>query len=82
MISVPVAADAVPAPDETTLSEWFETVKSRYEAPALRSARVGYISPSLFADSITPDEDNIVAAFEDRRDEFTTPETRTMRQIV
>ncbi len=82
MISVPVSADAVPAPDETTLSEWFETVKSRYEAPALRSARVGYISPSLFADSITLDEDDIVAAFEDRRDEFTTPETRTMRQMV
>ena len=82
LISVPVDAAAVPAPDDATLSAWFDTVKSRYEAPALRSARVGYISPALFADDITIDEDTLVAAFEDRRDEFTTPEQRNLRQMV
>ena len=82
LISVPVDAAAVPAPDDATLSAWFDTVKSRYEAPALRSARVGYISPALFADDITIDEDRLVAAFEDRRDEFTTPEQRNLRQMV
>lgn len=82
LISVPVDAAAVSAPDDATLSAWFDTVKSRYEAPALRSARVGYISPALFADDITIDEDTLVAAFEDRRDEFTTPEQRSLRQMV
>ena len=79
---MPVDAAAVPAPDDATLSAWFDTVKSRYEAPALRSARVGYISPALFADDITIDENTLVAAFEDRRDEFTTPEQRNLRQMV
>ena len=82
LISVPVDATAVSAPDDATLSAWFDTVKSRYEAPALRSARVGYISPALFADDITIDEDTLIAAFEDRRDEFTTPEQRSLRQMV
>ena len=82
LISVPVDAAAVSTPDDATLSAWFDTVKSRYEAPALRSARVGYISPALFADDITIDEDTLVAAFEDRRDEFTTPEQRSLRQMV
>ena len=79
---MPVDAAAVSAPDDATLSAWFDTVKSRYEAPALRSARVGYISPALFTDDITIDEDTLVAAFEDRRDEFTTPEQRSLRQMV
>ena len=82
LISVPVDAATVPAPDDATLSGWYDTVKSRYDARALRSARVGYISPALFADSISIDETDIVAAFEDRRDDFITPETRSLRQMV
>ncbi len=82
LVSVAVDVSAIPAPDETSLSAWFETVKANYDAPALRSARVGAITPSMFAGDIEIDNDQIEDAYADRIDEFTTPETRDVRQMV
>ena len=82
LVSVAVNSDAIAMPDEQTLSQWFEEVKTRYDAPALRSAKLGYINPAMFLDEIEISDAEIKTAYEDRIDEFTTPEQRRVRQMV
>ena len=82
LVSVAVNSDAIAMPDDSTLSQWFEEVKTRYDAPALRSAKLGYINPAMFLDEIEISEAEIKTAYEDRIDEFTTPEQRRVRQMV
>lgn len=82
LVSVPVEADKVADPDDSTLAGWFVEVKSRYDAPALRAARVGAIDPQMFAGDIDISDGDIETAYQDRIDEFTTPERRRLRQMV
>jgi len=82
LVTVAVDAKTIAAPDESTLSTWFDEVKSRYDAPALRSARIGSIDPQMFLDEIEVSDAEIKTAYQDRIDEFTTPERRHVRQMV
>ena len=82
LVTVAVDAETIAAPDESTLSTWFDEVKSRYDAPALRSARIGSIDPQMFLDEIEVSDAEIKTAYQDRIDEFTTPERRHVRQMV
>lgn len=82
LISVAVNTDAVADPDEAALADWYDEVKSRYDAPMLRTARVGSLTPQMFAADIEIDEADIAQAYDDRIDEFTTPERRRVRQMV
>ena len=82
LVTVTVNTDAVAEPDDLTLSSWFDEVKSRYDAPALRSARIGSIDPQMFLDEIEISDEAIRTAYQDRIDEFTTPEQRRVRQMV
>ena len=82
IVSFPVEAESIAIPTDDQLERWFEEVKSRYDAPALRSARVGSIEPQMFADGIDISDSAIENAYADRLDEFTTPESRRVRQMV
>ena len=82
IVSFPVDTDSIAIPTDDQLASWFEEVKSRYDAPALRSARVGSIEPQMFADGIDISDSAIETAYADRLDEFTTPESRRVRQMV
>ena len=82
LVSIPVDATAIAMPTDEQLSSWFEDVKSRYEAPVLRSAKVGSITPEMFADTIEVSDSEIETAYADRLDEFTTLEQRRVRQMV
>ena len=82
LVSVPVDANAIAMPTDEQLSTWFAEVKSRYDAPVLRSARVGSIVPQMFADTIEISDSEIESAYTDRLDEFTTLERRRVRQMV
>ena len=82
LVSVPVDANAIAMPTDEQLSTWFTEVKSRYDAPVLRSARVGSIVPQMFADTIEISDSEIESAYADRLDEFTTLEQRRVRQMV
>lgn len=82
LVTVTVNTDAVAEPDESTLSSWFDEVKSRYDAPALRSARIGSIDPQMFLDEIEISDEAIRTAYQDRIEEFATPEQRRVRQMV
>ena len=82
LVTVAVDAETIATPDGSTLSTWFDEVKSRYDAPALRSARIGSIDPQMFLDEIEVSDAEIKIAYQDRIDEFTTPEQRRVRQMV
>ena len=82
LLSVPVDANAIAMSTDEQLSTWFTEVKSRYNAPVLRSARVGSIVPQMFADTIEISDSEIELAYADRLDEFTTLEQRRVRQMV
>ena len=81
LVTVAVDAETIATPDGSTLSTWFDEVKSRYDAPALRSARIGSIDPQMFLDEIEVSDAEIKTAYQDRIDEF-TPEQRRVRQMV
>jgi len=82
LISVPVDLSKISDPDESTLAAWYEGVKESYDAPDLRSARVGSLAPAMFAEGIEIDDTLVAEAYEARIDEFITPETREIRQMV
>ena len=82
LISIAVDPSNIADPDESVLGEWYESVSASYDAPALRSARVGSLSPDMFAAEMQISDADIAAAYDARLDEFTTPETREIRQMV
>ena len=82
LVSVAVDTNAVSDPDEAALASWYDEVKSRYDAPMLRTARIGSLTPQMFASAVEIDDADIAAAYDDRIDEFTTPERRRVRQMV
>jgi len=82
MISVPVDINAIAAPSGDVLAAWYEGVEGSYDAPTLRSARVGSLTPAMLMSDVTVNEDDVRSAFDIRLDEFTTPETRSVRQMV
>ena len=82
LISIAVDSTRIADPDETTISSWFDEVKANYDAPRVRSARVGSLAPAMFAADIAIADEEIAAAFDARIDEFTTPERRAVKQLV
>ncbi len=82
LTSYPVRPESVAAPDFATIKKFFEENKTSYEAPRLRSAIIGSLSAAAIADSITISDTEIRSAFDERIDEFRTPETRDIRQLV
>ena len=82
MQSFAVDADSVDAPSDADLDAYFSENKASYDAPTVRSARVGYISASLIEADVEISKDMVKDAFGTRIDEFSKPETRTVRQMV
>ena len=82
MVSVAVNSDSIDDPEDDVLGSWFEEQKSSYAAPALRTARIGMIAPDMFASDVEVTDRDIENAYADRLDEFTTPERRSVRQMV
>jgi peptidyl-prolyl cis-trans isomerase D len=82
LTSYPVRPESVAEPDGATIDKFFQENKSSYEAPRLRSAVIGSLSVAAIAEGITISDAEIRSAFDDRLDEFRTPETRDIRQMV
>ena len=82
MQSFAVDADSIGSPSDTDLDAYFSENKSSYDAPTVRSARVGYLSATLIEADVEISEDMVKDAFGTRIDEFSTPETRVVRQMV
>ncbi|WP_438996305.1 peptidyl-prolyl cis-trans isomerase [Candidatus Puniceispirillum sp.] len=82
MQSFAVDADNIGTPSDADLDTYFSENKSSYDAPTVRSARVGFISATLIEADVEISEDMVKDAFGTRIDEFSTPETRVVRQMV
>jgi len=80
--SFPVRPESIATPDDATVHSFFQENKPSYDAPQLRSAKIGSLSAAIIAEEITISDNEIRAAFDDRLDEFSTPETRSIRQMV
>jgi peptidyl-prolyl cis-trans isomerase D len=80
--SFPVRPKSIATPDDATIYSFFQENKPSYDAPQLRSAKIGSLSAAIIAEEITISDSEIRAAFDDRLDEFSTPETRSIRQMV
>ena len=82
LTSYAVSPKSIGVPDDATIDKFFQENKSSYEAPRLRSAVIGSLSAAAIAEDIVISDADIRIAFEDNFDEFRTPETRDIRQLV
>ena len=82
LISIAVDPSRIADPDESALGEWYEGVRASYDAPALRSARVGTLSPALFADEMQVSDADIAAAYEARLDDSIRRKTKSGRWFL
>ena len=80
--SFPVRPESITSPDDATIDKFFQENKPSYDAPRLRSAKIGSLSAAIIAEEINISDSEIRATFDDRLDEFSTPETRSIRQMV
>ena len=80
--SFPVRPESITSPDDATIDKFFQENKTSYDAPRLRSAKIGSLSAAIIAEEINISDSEIRATFDDRLDEFSTPETRSIRQMV
>jgi len=76
--SVPLPA----APGITELESYYKENTSRFMAPEYRALTVLLLQPVDVAGSIAIDETMIKEAYQQRQEEFNTPERRQVSQIV
>ena len=74
--------EQIETPDDTALASYYDAQKSTYDAPVMRNVDVLFLSPAQIASSLSIDEETLQQAYQDRLDEFTTPETRAVKQMV
>ena len=79
---IAITDQVITIPSDAQLSAYFEKEQENYDAPALRSFDVVFLSPEQLEERITLSNDELKAAFDLRKDEFITPERRKVRQMV
>jgi len=73
---------AVPEPTTTELQAFHEANAAEFTSPERRAIDYVHLSAIDFAKRISITEDELVAAFEDRAEEFAVAETRKVLQMV
>jgi len=80
-----LADDSVPlpaAPDAATLEAFYSANQSRFMAPEYRALSVLLLRPADVAGGLDIDESMVRDSYQQRIDEFTTPERRQISQII
>ena len=80
--SFPVDANKIAAPSDSDLASWYAENSTNFDAPILRQFDAIILDPVALEDAVTLDEADVMEAFDLRRDEFITPETRNLSQMV
>jgi peptidyl-prolyl cis-trans isomerase D len=76
-------AQALPAaPDQATLEAWYKAHTDRFMAPELRAMTVLQLRPADVAHDIQVTPEMLQEAYDAKREEYTTPERRTVQQLV
>ena len=82
VVTIPYSAQPNPAdPTDTQLAEFHTANAARFTAPEYRKLTVVSLTADQLAKEISLSDDEIAAAYESRRDEFLTPESRVLKQI-
>ena len=81
VIPEPALAD-IEDPDEATLASYYEANKESFQAPESRAITMVYLSPDDFLEEVSVSEDELQAAFEQRRETMAVPERRELDQLV
>lgn len=69
-------------PAEAALTAWFEARKADYAAPEYRKLAYVKMEPEDLADESAVTDEQVMADYERNKARFTTPETRTIEQLV
>jgi peptidyl-prolyl cis-trans isomerase D len=79
--SFTVSETDVTAPTDADLKKQYDAVPAAYTAPEYRSVAVIKVEPADVANKLEVSEDEIAAAYEDRKADYFTPEKRTVLQL-
>lgn len=83
MALFPLSAASDPAaPDEAVLKRWYENHPDSYATPEYRKIKAIELSPQSLGSEITVTDDELHAAYEERKAEFQTPENRSAEVIA
>ena len=82
LISFDINPEEQPVPQDNELRDWFNANSDAYDATELRDLRYLLISPEALIDEVEVTDNEMQEAFEQRGDEFATPERRVVRQMV
>lgn len=69
-------------PSEADLKAFYEKSAQLFTAPAYRSLVLLKVEPQDLASSITVTDEDVAAAYEARKDQYRTPERRTIQQLT
>ncbi len=76
------AQKGIPEPDGASLSKFHKDKATRFTAPEYRALSVNRLEASDLAAEISVTDTELKEAYEARIDEFTTPETRQVKQMI
>jgi peptidyl-prolyl cis-trans isomerase D len=79
---VPAAAQDPGTPDEAALTAWLERNAERFRVPELRAVELVVLGVEELVGESMPSEEELRAAYEERRAAYTTPEQRTASQLL
>ena len=82
-IAVPKSlVEPIEDPSDAVLSTWFDENKANYAAPEYRKLAYITLLPETIADEAAISDEQVKADYEANLARFTTPETRTIEQLV
>jgi len=83
MVTVPpAAAGAIPAPTDAQLDEFYRAHADSFRSPERRSFKVAMLRLDDIAAGIPVSDDQIKSAYDQRQNEFVTPEQRQVAQML
>ncbi len=74
--------EPIPAPTDTQLQEYFTAHPDEFMLPPMRRITYAWLSPEMVLDQVQVDEDSIRALYEERSDQYNTPEKRLVERLV
>jgi len=82
MVTLPFSAAKPPAaPDEATLRRWWENHPDAYRTPEYRRIKAVILAPQTVAKGMTISDDELRAAYENRKAEYVTPGKRSAEVV-
>jgi len=82
MAAFPLSAAPAPAaPDQAALQRWYDNHPDSYGTPEYRHIKVIELSPQSLADEITVTDEELHAAYDERRSQFVTEPKRSAQVI-